>query len=408
MGRRLKVLISAYACEPGKGSEPEVGWQWVTRLCELHDVTVITRSNNAGPIEAALASATGPKPHFIFHDLPPWVTWLKHHGLGTWMYYVLWQASLRWRLRRKLREFDLIHHLTFNSFRLPGFWWFCPKPVVLGPLGGGQICPWRFLWLFGRRLPLELIRSLTVLAAPLYPHLLLSFGSARLILVANRDTAARIPGFWRSKVRYLLEAGIDPTAPGISNARRTNAGSRLLWISRIEKIKGLDLMLHAFAEARQRNPALTLTVVGGGSEAARMQRLATRLSLGNSVRWLGTVPKAAVQDLMAEHDIFVFTSLHDTSGNVLLEAMAAGLPSVTLKHHGAAEMTTDATSIRIEPTSVRATVAALAEAVVHLSQNAELRAAMGTAARQRVLEHYAWPKKVAVMDRFYQEAATSE
>ena len=46
MSKKLKVLLSAYACEPNKGSEPGVGWNWLIEIAKLnHKVTVITRSN---------------------------------------------------------------------------------------------------------------------------------------------------------------------------------------------------------------------------------------------------------------------------------------------------------------------------------------------------------------------------
>ena len=56
MPKKLKVLISAYACEPNKGSEPEVGWQWALQMARYHDVTVLTRSNNRAGIEKELAN----------------------------------------------------------------------------------------------------------------------------------------------------------------------------------------------------------------------------------------------------------------------------------------------------------------------------------------------------------------
>jgi len=403
MPTRLKILVSAYACEPNRGSEPEVGWQWCRHLARWHDVTVVTRANNQPVIETALAGEARPQPQFIYYDLPQWLLRWKRRGLPVAIYYLLWQAAVRWRLRRRLVEFDLIHHLTFNSFRQPGFWWFCPKPVVLGPLGGGQICPWPFLMRFGRGLPQELFRSLTVLAAPLYPHLLLSFFCARLILVANGDTAARIPKWWRSKVRQLLETGINLKREAGTGNHAPGPGTRLIWTGRLEKIKGLDLMLHAFAQAREQNTALTLTIVGGGSEAEDLKQLAGRLNLDPSVRWLGQLPKDQVEETLAGHDIFLFTSLRDTSGNVLLEAMAAGLPSITLRHQGAAEIATETTALRIVPTTFAATTAALAQAIQRLSGDAALRSQMSAAARQRVLEHYAWSQKAMMMDRFYRQ-----
>jgi hypothetical protein len=137
MSDKLKVLISAYACEPGKGSEPEVGWQLALNMAKFHDVTVVTRANNQPTIDKALAVYNGPQPRFIYYDLPRWVLALKRRGLWIAVYYSFWQLGVRFHVRKQLRSFDLIHHATFNSFRQPGFWWFCPRPVVLGPLGGG-------------------------------------------------------------------------------------------------------------------------------------------------------------------------------------------------------------------------------------------------------------------------------
>ena len=56
MNKRLKVLMSAYACEPGKGSEPEVGWRWMSEMSKHHDVVVVTRANNREVIENYLKS----------------------------------------------------------------------------------------------------------------------------------------------------------------------------------------------------------------------------------------------------------------------------------------------------------------------------------------------------------------
>ena len=58
MKKKLKILLSAYACEPNKGSEPEVGWKWATTLCRLgHEVHVVTKSNNKQNIEQYLKKA---------------------------------------------------------------------------------------------------------------------------------------------------------------------------------------------------------------------------------------------------------------------------------------------------------------------------------------------------------------
>src|SRR5687768_5860297 len=110
--RRLRVLISAYACEPGRGSEQGVGWNWVLQAAQDNDVTVLTRSNQRAAIESGLASFSGNPPHFVYLEnrvlLP-----FKRKGRGARWYYYFWQFSsfLVGRRLHKERRFDLVHHL---------------------------------------------------------------------------------------------------------------------------------------------------------------------------------------------------------------------------------------------------------------------------------------------------------
>jgi len=422
--RRLRVLLSAYACEPNKGSEPEVGWRWALNLARHHQVTVVTRANNQSTIEAGLADEPSPHPDFIYFDLPLLAKW-KRKWLPTAVYYSFWQVGVRWHLRKRLSEFDVVHHITFNSFRQPGFWWFCPVPVVLGPLGGGQVFPRRFASLLGGQKFAEFARSLSVIASPLLPHLWISFGFAARILVANRDTANRIPRLFRKKVSALLETGIpidlisrrNETSPGCASLQAkarapipaadvhppaVAVGNRIVWLSRLEGIKAPELALRALAQARGQNPSLWLTMVGPGPLREAMERLARELGVDGAVEWRGKVPHSEVFSILAQHDIFLFTSLRDTSGNVLLEAMAGGLPAVTLIHHGAAEIATDETAIRVPVRTISETVAGIADGLNKLAGSAELRTRLGLAAQDRVAEVFAWHKKAEQVSAIYQ------
>src|SRR5438067_2232988 len=105
MGERLKVLISAYACEPQKGSEPEVGWQWAVQMARFHDVTVVTRTNNRGGIEGELRNLGDkhPLPRFVYHDLGPRMLALKKRFKLTRFYYTRWQKAA-WAVIERLHK----------------------------------------------------------------------------------------------------------------------------------------------------------------------------------------------------------------------------------------------------------------------------------------------------------------
>src|ERR1017187_3861154 len=114
----MKVLLSAYACEPGRGSEPGVGWNWIAPLSRCHEVWVITRANNRPSIEAAGGSNSA---RFVYCDLPRWMRWWKKGRPGILLYYYFWQFQA-FLVARKLHvavHFDIVHHVTFVKYWMP-------------------------------------------------------------------------------------------------------------------------------------------------------------------------------------------------------------------------------------------------------------------------------------------------
>lgn len=404
----MKVLVSAYACEPGRGSEPEVGWQTATHLAQLHEVTVLTRANNRPIIDKGLATLRGAHPAFIYYDLPGWLIWLKKRGMSVAIYYFLWQFGARLHMRGKLEPFDLIHHCTFNSFRQPGFWWLTKKAVVIGPLGGGQVCPWNFLPWFRKQLLYEIFRSLTVLCGYVLPQILTSMLSARRILVANTDTLKCIPWFFRAKAVQMLETAVLPEQV-IERTEQPHSGpTRFLWISRLDKLKGGELAIRAFALALAENPEIRLTMGGAGPEEKPLLALIKRLGIAHAVDWRGRIPKEEVTSVMAAHDAFLFTSLRDTSGNVMLEAMAVGMPIITFAHHGAVEISTAETALQIPVTSSRETIAQMKGAMLQLAADPALARRLGLAGQERVKEKFTWKAQAMRLDHVFQAAISEQ
>ena len=141
-----KILMSAYACEPGAGSEYGVGWMVPTTMARKypeHQFYVLTRSRCREKIEKVLASdSTLANLHFLFYDIPSWMFY-KNEMKSNWgeqINYLLWQLLSRRYVRKmhKSIHFDLFHHLTFNQYRTPspGFW--LDIPFVMGPIGGAE------------------------------------------------------------------------------------------------------------------------------------------------------------------------------------------------------------------------------------------------------------------------------
>jgi len=144
----LNILLSAYACEPNKGSEPEVGWKWALALSKRgHQVYVITRKNNKNIIDEYLKKNSLDNLKFIYFDFPSWIlkTIKGKSNAYAYFYIFLWQIGIFFAIKPVLKKikFDFIHHVTFASLRFPSFLSLYNIPFIYGPVAGGDTIPFR-------------------------------------------------------------------------------------------------------------------------------------------------------------------------------------------------------------------------------------------------------------------------
>lgn len=406
----MKVLLSAYACEPGKGSEPGVGWMWAIEAARQgHQVWVVTRANNRTAVEAGLAALpAAARPQFLYYDLPRWAAWWKRGGRGIRLYYTLWQWGA-YRAARDLHareRFDLVHHITFGVLRHPSFMGRLGARFLLGPLGGGEAAPWRLRRGFGwRGWAVELARDVANLAARMDPLVRSSLAEASVILAKTRESRAALPEAYRAKTEIQLEIGIEPAA--VVDELPPEAGRhdlRLLFVGRFLYWKGGHLALRAFAHLAARHGDSRLTLVGRGPDEARWRRLADGLAITQHLQWIPWLERDALRDVYLDHDALLFPSLHDSSGNVVLEAMANGLPVLCLDLGGPGAIV-DETCGRVIATAERsedAVVAALGDALVALAADPAERTRLAGGALRRV-QDFRWD---ALVERVYDGLTT--
>jgi glycosyltransferase involved in cell wall biosynthesis len=366
-------------------------------------VLAITRGNNRKAIEIELDKLDGPKPEFLFYDLPRPFLWLKKRGLGTSGYYVLWQIGARWHFRGELAGVDLIHHVTFNGVQFPGCWIATGKPVVLGPLGGGMTCPPPLLPLFGASEKKEKRRSLLISFLRFLPWWKSVISKAAMVIAANQETAAMLQAHRRSKVSVMLETAVDPgMIVRVTEVRGKTGPLRVLWLGQLLPRKAPVLAVRALAAALEKDTGIELVIAGAGPEENRLQLEVGRLGVSDHVRFVGRVPKSEVNVLMDSADAFLFTSIRDTSGNVILEAMSRSLPVVAIRHQGVREICDSGSSLLVEPGSIAETVDRLAEALIRLKNEAGLAARLGEAGRERLAHQLVWPIYRRQMEEIYQ------
>ena len=147
---RLKVLVSAYACSPSRGSEPGVGWGFVAELSKHHDLWVIVEEDEFRDELLRFIEGYpgyGNSLRFIFVKRYQ-IKWLEKIWPPSYYWtYAHWHRRA-YKVANQLQSevsFDVVHQLTMVGFREPGYLWKLGIPFVWGPVGGMGYFPYRFL-----------------------------------------------------------------------------------------------------------------------------------------------------------------------------------------------------------------------------------------------------------------------
>ena len=145
----------------------------------------------------------------------------------------------------------------------------------------------------------------------------------------------------------------------------------------------LELSLRALARADRELGDWRFRIIGDGPYRQRLERLSADLGIAERIEFVGALSQQEAWGLMAASDLFLFTSVRDTSAGVNLEAMALGLPVLCIEQHGVADITTDECAVRIPVGPIEETVRNLSEALVGLAGDPARRQELGSRARER-------------------------
>ena len=181
--------------------------------------------------------------------------------------------------------------------------------------------------------------------------------------------------------RLRGELGIPPGAP------LAVASSRLVWWKRLDRaIRVWPLVASAHPEAR-------LIIAGDGDDRPRLERMVAERGLQGSVRFTGAVRQEQVLQYLQAADIFVSVNDLSNAGNPLMEAAACGKAIVTLDNGSTGRLICDGVNgLLLRPDDDRA----LAQALVRLMEDGDLRRRLQQAARQYALDNFwSWEQRMA-------------
>lgn len=411
--KNQRILMTAYAVNPFKGSEDGTGWNITREVAKSNQVTVITRKNNIPHIEKYLKENpndvhSGTK--FIGYDLHPSLMWLKKRlgERGYVLYYYFWQFFLPLFIKTNNLQFDIVHAVNFHSDSVPTFLWALGKPTYWGPIGHHPKVPKAFLKEYNRinyikdRLYFALKWSLRNLD----PFFKLAVKKADKIFVINSSIAKTIGAPAQKTVLVPAVAGEKHEVE-----KKSKQGFKVLSVGRFHYMKGFDLTIRAFAHfvnqlTDQEKEQAELILVGKGEEKERLIEIAKSEGIMGQVRWVDWVDHSEMKKLYLESKVFLFPS-HEGAGMVIPEALSFGLPVVCLDNYGPGELAGNA-ALKVAYDDYEQVVAKLGDAIAHLYSSKILYTKLSNKARERFHSHFSWKAKGETITAAYQLKPTKK
>lgn len=383
----MNVLLSAYACNPLHGGEDGFGFNWTWQTARQgHRVWCITNPDGRAGIEPFMAEhgaeLSPDQLQFLYVTVPAWVQFLHRWQFGVYLHYMVWQF-LAWKAARRLSQtvdFDYVHHATYGSLQMGSWMWRLGKPLIFGPVGGAQRAPEAFRAFIPDWFKSETMRNaIGWLLMTFDPNVRQTLRHATVVLATNSETAALARRLGARRVELFLDSGLPESFfPPVFPERDAAPTLRLLWLGRLFPRKALVLALEALSRVDKRVP-FHLTIIGNGPLADQIPVWIARYGLEGRVTWRGAVPWKEVRTAFLTHDAFLFGSLRDSFASQFLEAMATGLPIITLDHQGAHDFIPAAAGRKVPVTTPEATADALARAVEDFYDQPAQRRAAGQA-----------------------------
>ena len=333
----MKILLSALACDPGKGSELEVGFRALLAAASRHEVWVLTNSAAVPAVRRAIDEyGYTDRVHVegIYFEVDdenyPRLTVPRFH----W-YYDRWQRKAQVRAAELdgLINFDIVHHVTLAANWTRAGVTGIGKPLVWGPVGGGVEMPLKLVGELGWRGIVE------EAARPVVRRLLGRFGPARLtreravVIFAQNEDTARLMGVDDGRLSVLSNA----TSVDVREIRPTGTRrSDIVFAGRLLPWKGGRLAVRALRYVR--HPNVVLRIFGEGPEQGRIARAAQRWGVADRVRFEGRVDRDELLRTVATAGVFLHTAFHDEAGLAVAEALSLGTPVVCLDRGGPSEL----------------------------------------------------------------------
>ena len=408
----LKVLINAYACLPGIGSEPGMAWNWVKNLAKFCELYIITEGEFRERIEAVVPTLEqGGNMHFYYNPVSDEIRKMCWNQ-GDWRFYKYyrqwqWKTYLMAKDICETEKIDVLHQLNMIGFREPGYLWKLSKengvPFVWGPIGGLKQFPTAYLKGSGLKMQLfmRLKNFINIWQLKHEKRVGEALKTAKLLI-------SSIPDSYRALKKYKgLESMVIPEtgcflSDDISTDRFDDEEFHIMWVGKFDFRKQLPLALQAVALAK--NPKLKLDVYGSGfvGQVEMAKRMGEELGISQQVIWHGNQKNDVIMEAMRKAQLFFFTSVNEDTSTVVLEAVSNRLPVVCFNACGMSAVIDDSVGRKIALSHPSQSAHDFARILNELESNRALLKHLSENCKQRQMD-LSWEVKARMVVEEYEK-----
>ena len=400
----FSILINAYACSPGMGSEPGMAWNWCVNLAQYCELHIITEGEFRKKIEAELPKLPqGKNMHFYYNPVSEKIRRMCWNQ-GDWRFYKYYRE---WQYKTyemaldiiKEHKIDIVHQLNMIGFREPGYLWKIEgKPFVWGPVDAKEKFPVAYLAGadFKSKVFIRLKNFLTGMQLRYSNRVRKAAQKAAIVISASSESQKSFKKYFKIESPLLNETGCYPKEiPAMDKSQKETLD--LLWVGKMDFRKQLSLAIRTIADLNNKN--IKLHIVGGG-DATSYKVLADSLRISEQCIWHGVVTHDEVQKIMQESDLFFFTSVAEGTPHVVLEAIGNNLPVICFDVCGQGDSVNEKVGVKIPLSNPKQSIKGFSRIIEQLYHNRKAIKELSRNCRVRQQE-LSWENKATQMNELY-------
>ena len=396
----MNILAIAYACEPNRGSEPGVGWNWVKLIANHPDVkiTVVTRANNKPVIDKYLEEKVDMKAEFLYYDLPQSVLKYKHGDRGIKLFFTLWQKGVIKYLKKNvnLDDYDVVWDFNFGSLNLPLYTYKLKKRYVVGPASTKKKMPKSYIHELSTKAKMKyLLQQILKEHLFLNPVVWKALKKSDRVVLCNEMSREFLPKTKQAGAEVVFHNGlVSEDYPKIALEKHSEK-LEMIYSGRLIDTKNLETAIEALKIVKEAGKDFSLDIFGKGPLKEKLQRMVKTYGLEQEIVFHQKVTQMELFEEYTKRDIYLFPSLLEISSTSVMEAMYCGLLPICLEIRCMDFIFKDSPIVKVPCISPKEDAKALAEAMLALTPEGIFQKRKES--RKKAEESFLWETREATV-----------